>query len=337
MRILSLLFFLPLGALASGHGRSARSKHQHRAHHIQQNQRRAPTYQLADMYKGQNFFNDWTFFTAPDPTHGNVNFLDATTAASAQLAYVDANGTAIMAADDTQHLAPGANRNSVRIGSNKAYDGGLFIADLAAMPYGCGVWPSWWTVGPGWPNGGEIDVLEGVNLGTTNQYTLHTSSGCTLEPPPAQGQGDNQFTAHLLGTQCASGAATTGCAMLDSDPRSYGEGFNNAGGGVFAHTWDESGIKIWHFPRAEIPADITSGNPDPSTWPTASAFFSSQTCDMASHFYQHQLIFDITLCGDWAGAVYGSSGCPGTCGDAVADPENFTNAKFKINYVAVYT
>jgi len=316
----------------ASHDLFTRNKHER---HIQVIRRRAKTYNLTDMYKGQDFFNDWTFFTDPDPTHGYVNYVDETTAQNAELAYVDSTGVAILAVDDTHNVAPGSNRDSVRIGSKKSYDGGLFIVDLAAMPYGCSVWPAWWSVGPDWPAGGEIDVLEGVNLATTNQYTLHTSSGCTIDPPSG---GVQLFTAQILGTQCESASgANAGCAFKDSDPRSYGEGFNNAGGGVFAHTWDESGIKIWHFSRADIPTDIISGNPDPSTWPTPSAFFSSQSCDMASHFYQHQLTFDITLCGDWAGSAYSSSGCPGTCQDAVSDPGNFVNAKFKINYVAVYS
>jgi hypothetical protein len=39
---------------------------------------------------------------------------------------------------------------------------------------------AFWTNGPNWPNGGEIDILEGVNDYTNNQATVHTSAGCTL-------------------------------------------------------------------------------------------------------------------------------------------------------------
>jgi hypothetical protein len=46
---------------------------------------------------------------------------------------------------------------------------------------------------------------------------------------------------------------------------------------------------------------------------------------MASHFFVHSLVIDTTLCGDWAGNsnVYASSGCPGTCAQAVSKASNF--------------
>lgn len=36
-----------------------------------------------------------------------------------------------------------------------------------------------WTFGDDWPNQGEIDIIEGVNLQTKNDVTLHTSNGCS--------------------------------------------------------------------------------------------------------------------------------------------------------------
>ena len=48
----------------------------------------------------------------------------------------------------------------VRITSKKTYNSGtLFLADIYSMPHGCATWPAYWTVGPDWPNGGEIDIL----------------------------------------------------------------------------------------------------------------------------------------------------------------------------------
>lgn len=45
-------------------------------------------------------------------------------------------------------------------------------------------------------------------------------------------------------------------------------------------------------------------------------------------------MFDITLCGDWAGATFSDlTSIGGTCSQAVQNPDNFKNALFDINYV----
>ncbi|KAJ7595527.1 glycoside hydrolase family 16 protein [Mycena floridula] len=288
-------------------------------------------YQLEDEYKGEDFFTKWNFWSAPDPTHGSVNYLSLDAAKEKGLAFVDDNGATTLAVDSKTWLANGAFRDSVRISSQKTYSGGLFIADIAKMPWGCSVWPAWWTVGPNWPAGGEIDILEGVNNVQTNQMTLHTSEGCTLDAGA-------KMSGTAKGTQCATiGGDNTGCAVSDGDTRSYGQAFNDAGGGVFAHLWNADGIKVWHFARADIPGNIQSQQPNPDDgWGDPVAFFPNTGCDIAKHFYEHVLTFNIALCGDWAGNTYASSGCPGTCADAVMNPGNFVNAKWVINSVRVY-
>jgi len=190
-------------------------------------------------------------------------------------------------------------------------------------------------VGLDWPNGGtqtykvnyasptcftgEIDVVEGVNMATTNQYTLHTSQGCTTS------RGSVSTTGQLgSSAQCAvTENNNTGCAYQDTDARSYGQGFKDSGGGVFAHLIDSTGITMWFFTRDDIPMNVQSNSPDPSTWGPPVAYWSSDTCDVAQHFHDLSLVIDITLCGDWASSAYGTSNCPGTCEQAVADPSNF--------------
>lgn len=91
-----------------------------------------------------------------------------------------------------------------------------------------------------------------------------------------------------------------------------------------AWQWDDDGIVVWWFPRSKIPQDIIDYQPDPSTWPEPVASFpNTSECDVADEFFDHHLIINIALCGDWAGEAYSSSGCPGTCAEAVADPQNF--------------
>jgi hypothetical protein len=187
------------------------------------------------------------------------------------------------------------------------------------MPHGCSVWPAYWSVGPDWPNGGEIDILEGVHDMPTNQYTLHTSEGCTLSHEGIE------VKARRVNDQCAvSGVDNRGCAFVDTDDRSYGKPFNMVAGGVFAHLWNSDGIKVWHFARGEIPGDIEAQQPNPDTWGPPVAFWSPATCDMSKHFYEHSLVIDTTICGDWAGGPsYAAAGCAGTCEQAVANTTLF--------------
>ncbi len=66
--------------------------------------------------------------------------------------------------------------------------------------------------------------------------------------------------------------------------------------------WDKAGIRVWYFQRSNIPSDIKSDQPDPTSWGTPMANFPSDDCSPYTYFYDHYNIFDTTLCGDWAGA-----------------------------------
>ncbi|KAG9122674.1 hypothetical protein FRC07_000855 [Ceratobasidium sp. 392] len=129
------------------------------------------------LYEGQNFFDDFDFFDYADPTNGLVDYVDRDTAFREGLAYVTPNNKIVMKVDNTTVLQPGQYRKSVRIQSKKRYNGGLFIIDIERAPHACGAWPAFWTVGPNWPHGGEIDIFEGVHESTKNQATFHTGSG----------------------------------------------------------------------------------------------------------------------------------------------------------------
>ena len=59
-------------------------------------------------------------------------------------------------------------------------------------------------------------------------------------------------------------------------------GFDAIGGGVYATEWTSTAISIYFFPRNAIPADITSGNPDPSGWGEPQAIISGE-CDIDFH------------------------------------------------------
>jgi hypothetical protein len=69
------------------------------------------------------------------------------------------------------------------------------------------------------------------------------------------------------------------------------------------------------------------------------AYFPNTDCDLDAKLSAHNLIFDTTLCGDWAGqaSVYNSSGCPSDCVTFVNEnPSAFTNAYWDIASLRVY-
>jgi len=82
-------------------------------------------------------------------------------------------------------------------------------------------------------------------------------------------------------------------------------------------------FSLGFFPHGAVPYDILAETPHPSTWPSPKAFWANSSCPTSTFFHSLQIIFDITLCGDWAGGTYKSVGYPGTCAERVANPANF--------------
>ncbi|KAH9946640.1 glycoside hydrolase family 16 protein [Amylocystis lapponica] len=292
---------------------------------------------LEDTYAGKSFFDTFDFFTGTDPTNGMVNYTDKDTAISDGLAYVTDDNIVIMRGDNMTTLAQGVYRNSVRVSSQKQYNTGLFILDINMAPWGCAVWPAWWTVGGGqWPFTGEIDIIEGVHDNEHNQVTWHSGPNCNLTEN-ANYSGSPVETNGVPNSDCyglLSGNA--GCGIVEWSRASYGPIFDSQGGGVFAMKWDEDGIAVWSFYRAAVPADVVSGEPTPSTWGVPVAVLEPSGCNPITNFVNHSIVFDITFCGDWAGNSYATSGCPGTCAERLMDPSNFVNASWEINALTVY-
>ncbi|EAU92620.1 endo-1,3(4)-beta-glucanase [Coprinopsis cinerea okayama7 len=266
-------------------------------------------WRLTNSYEGRTFFEGWDFFTTADPTHGIVDYIDESAGREAGILEINDQGHAIMRVETTPTV-PG-NRKSIRITTQHTFDrGGLVIMDATHMPVGCGTWPAFWTNGPDWPNGGEIDILEGVHEYSHNQATLHTSTGCTITSTNSDVLSISGRVIH--GTNCDVGATgNQGCGIRANSPRTYGRGFNEGGGGVYAMKWDSTGIAVYFFPRESIPEDITAEQPQPDTWGAAQARWPAATCDPFRFFRQQHAIFDTTLCGDWAGAVWNVGGVPG--------------------------
>ena len=143
-----------------------------------------------------------------------------------------------------------------------------------------------WTVGPDWPNSGEIDIVEGANQAAENLMSLHTTKNCTVA-----GSGESGT---LITNNCFVDAVdqpiNSGCAVRSlPNVNSFGAGFNSGRGGVYAMEWTSKAIKIWFFPRGSIPASITTGRPDPTTFGLPAANFEG-SCDIDSRFLHQKLV-----------------------------------------------
>ena len=198
----------------------------------------------------------------------------------------------------------------------------------------CGTWPAFWTANlNNWPSGGEIDILEGVNQDAANHIALHTTTGCIV----SQNAQTGTFDTMNCDVNAAGQATNAGCGGYTQANASYGDGVNSLGGGVFAVDWTAEAIRVYQFPRPDIPADILAGTPNPALWGTPAFDFSGPNANIPAHFNNHQIVFDTTFCGDWAGNTFSQCGCAGTCTDFVANhPTAFKDVYWGIKNLSVY-
>ncbi|GLB34393.1 putative glycoside hydrolase family 16 protein [Lyophyllum shimeji] len=275
-------------------------------------------------YAGSTFFDAWDFWGNVDnTTWGNVTYLDRGAATQQRLIYVNDAGHAIVRVDNTTNIAPATlvNRPSVRLTSKDSYGvGTLWIIDAIHIPYGCSVWPSFWTLGTGkeWPHAGEIDIIEGINLMNNNQMALHADAGCAQAANPGQ-------SGKTLNGDCSQ---DRGCIVAETKPNSFGKGFADAGGGVFAVQMDVSGVYMWFWSRPEVPDFIKT------------ATSTSNMDPKAFVLRPQQFVLLTTLCGDWAGVpnIYAST-CPGHCiNDNIIGPGSpkYDTAYWEIPYIRTY-
>ncbi|KAF8314528.1 hypothetical protein DL93DRAFT_2167312 [Clavulina sp. PMI_390] len=320
----------------------------------------AQSYTLKTNYQGQDFItgNLWNYSTAVDRNYGNAQFMDQSVATSQKLVYTTESNTVIVKVDNTttgSPLDPNYGRASVYLQSYETLGvGSLILFDAVHVPYGCSVWPAFFTLGPGsWPMGGEIDIFENVgvyrkvvaleftdyqafiskvNLATLNQYSLHTyPAGCTL--------GSGTESGKIVSTDCYNNTnGNQGCIVQETKPNSFGSSFNSNGGGGYAALLDNTGIKIWWFPRASLPSDWTSNSPNPASWSSPSAFYPSSSCDLNKFFGPQQMILEIDICGAFAGDNGDfKDTCSGSCLDLVRTPTNYDQAYFEINFIKTFT
>ncbi|RYP79718.1 hypothetical protein DL770_006560 [Monosporascus sp. CRB-9-2] len=292
-------------------------------------------YSLIDEYSGTEFLDKFDYFTGYDPAQGFVHYVPREQATSLNLTYASSE-TAVLRVDTS--VGPGSEpdastgRFSVRLESKTQYNQGLFIFDVKHSPHGCGTWPALWLADPNnWPDNGEIDIMEAVNQATDgNQMTLHTTDGCWMGVRRI-------MSGESLANDCYNATDDNAGCGVSGPADSYGALYNEDRGGLMAVEWRDEGIRMWAFGRDAIPGDITSRNPDPSSWGTAAADFPNTECDIGAHFRNQSIIANIDLCGQYAGGVYAQSGCPSNCTDYVANnPSAFTDAFWEFGSFQVY-
>ena len=271
--------------------------------------------------QGDNFLDCWNFFTTADPTHGYVQYVSEEEAKDLNLFRITSASSVYLGSLVGQN----APVKSIRLQSNNRFsEGHIFVIDIQHMPTGNGTWPAWWSYGPDWPNNGEIDTIETVNIEEVVQQTLHTSYGCFMNIPG------------IFDPNCNSADAHNGCG-LNGPPNSGGPAFNQGDGGVYATKWTSEGIKMWVFPRGQIPQDLVDDEPDSTTWGNPWAFFPFGDSCPSTHFSDHVLVINLDFCGDWAGSVF--PGGEQACEAFVKDPANIEKLKdafWEINYVKIF-
>jgi len=285
-----------------------------------------------------------------------VDYVDETTGKNYGLISYP-NNQIYIGVDYANNVADGERgRKSIRLSSKRVISGNnLVVIDLEHMPstvgaaglgQGCSIWPAFWTVGSNWPNSGEIDLIEYVNTDSTVATTLHTNDGCDQSSESASSFSGYWSTSMTGGPNdncyvyASDQYSNTGCNIVGAS-NAVGNAFNTNGqkGGVFAMEWTkESEIRAFYFPRNSVPSDLTSHTPNPDSWGLPYARFQIGSNCPSSHFVDHNIVFDNTFCGDWAGAVFGSQ-CSSSvsCTDFVKwNPSEYREAYWLINYVEVY-
>ncbi|TFK99270.1 concanavalin A-like lectin/glucanase domain-containing protein [Pterulicium gracile] len=305
-------------------------------------------YNVVRDYSGSSFFDGWNYYGSYDNlTNGHTMYLAQDAAGVDKLAYINDAGNAIVKVDDFSEVVWDNKRNSIRLESKDVYDiGSLWVIDAVHLPFGCSVWPAFWTKGAtDWPRTGEIDIIEYVNLMSFNQVALHTLPGCVQSPEVTQDTTGTLQTGKTAEADCSIEKGTGGCIVQETKEGSNGAAFGEGGGGVWATQFVKEGVFIWFWPRAQVPASIKESTAtsalDIKDFGPPTAAYPVSSCDVEKLFTPQQLVLNIALCGDWADApgVYNTSGlCTGLCYDnnVMGNGSNYANAYFEIPFIKAY-
>lgn len=294
-------------------------------------------YTLSWAAEGANFFDDWKFGET-DYTGGAVRYVSRDTAHRENLtqAFQDYAIVRPGGIENTTRL----QRKSVRLSTHKNWTYFVTAMRFHHTPYGCGVWPAFWSNGASgnWPTDGELDMMEYWN-DAVSEVSFHTAlskaDGCKLDKAQLRQKGCPQFedvNNEFLPWQaydCQTDYAKRpfprlGCAPTSDQHRPLTGKQYAENPGIIAAEWTHGFIKVFYIPEAEIPEDLTEGNvPRPDTWDkwiisyypfAASERAHPGTCNLTGQALvsPQSFVLNIELCGDRGSNSFPLSGCNST-------------------------
>ncbi|KAF9741126.1 hypothetical protein PMIN02_011262 [Paraphaeosphaeria minitans] len=303
-------------------------------------------YQPVWNYNASNFWDNFNFIDSADVfTHGFAQYVGIDEALSSGLAKVN-NGKVRLGVDSKNtYSATGSGRKSIRLQSWGNFDNGLLVADFAHVPVkGCGMWPAFWVYQgerPDPPTYAEIDILENVNVHTANTHSFYTSEQCTINIQKGSLVPEKSTNCHWA----SNGPSSQGCSF-HAEEGTFNQPFNDQYK-VIALQVERERIRIWHFKKNEVPADLNSANPSPDAWTKApTVHITPKSCDFHKAFQRFHIIINITFCGSWAGDDFNNTNYAGQCAKQTATndckswvashPSDFTNTYFEFNSIKLF-
>lgn len=198
-----------------------------------------------------------------------------------------------------------------------------------------------------WPSAGEVDIVETINGNNIIHNTVHTCPQMC----------DSEWNDDGIIKNCANATF--------SDPNSgcSGKSYSaNSIEGTFACLWEKSSFRFYYWqPNEDVRAigGPLSSFPNPNSWQKSNLknsvklFDGSVDCDNEKHnewqcenckgsdrceFKNLKMIFNITLCGKWAGNQFDeSNNSLSNCKDYIRNEgkESIHNSYIKIEYISV--
>lgn len=297
-------------------------------------------YQLTWSAQGNSFFDNFTFLEAGDDgTHGATVYVDREDALKDGLAEAHDTHAILRTGGRGSWLY---KRKSVSLHSGYTWspsDYFLVAMRFHHVPQGVGIWPAFWTKAPGyvWPLGSELDIMEYAN-GAENKASLHVSPStpCVLDKNSVNKCGRFPEANQNSHYDCVTDYYTGKVGCGPNSDRKITAQYLNENPGVLAAEWTTEHIKVFYIPEDEIPEDLSTDQPRPSTWDKfIYANFPLADSDRAKPgscsqrkdaFKPQEVVLNIGLCGDWAGMTQDTGCQDAVAGDACSDA--ITWAKF---------